>query len=852
MTAPPAARLRRLAVAIAALAFGAGAAFAPDGCAPPVAHAWPPPLDRRVAIPARDVALRAALEQVARAAQIHLSYSAELVPLEKHVCAGSGTAPAGDVLTALLEGTQLRPVVAAADQVALTPWRALSQGRATPHVLDSATVLDRVVVTGNVTAEPARDLAVAVDVLGGRDLERRQATTLSQALDGAVPGLWMWEQSPTSLLASYGSLRGASSFGVTVPKIYIDGIEVANPLLLAQFVPETIDRIEVIRGPQGAALYGSDAISGVINIVTTQGVESNGPRSAVRSNFGVGQTGYASGSPFAQSHAATFAAGTPLRSVNLALGLSTSGDYLPGAAAKQFSARGVARFIGDRTSLVVTGRFFGEDAGIARNPILANAVAAAKGASTRGAVRDATGVPQGEARDSTIGIPVDSGAPQTVRQYTVGATATFAQNERWTHTLVVGVDGYRLNNVVSDVGAIPTAADSALLAAAGGADRATVRLSTVAHVTPAAGTAMTLTLAAEHATLRDETRWTLGAAPAGTAAAAVQTPIVRWQHNTGLIEQATATFHDAFTLTEGLRFEQNDAFADPTQWRLLPMAGAAYVQTFGGATLKWRAAYGKGVRTPRALERGASSGTVSSAASATLAPEEQAGTEAGFDLVIGRAFTLQATRFDQRASGIVQQVATLHQGANGAAGTMESAGPRFSYELQNIGEIGNAGWELEAAWTVRQLRVAGTLSTVDSRVQRVAANYAGDLQVGDRVLGVPARTASVDVSWTAPLWTASVTTTGAQDWVNYSRLAIAQALLDGRHQQREFLGAQLRSFWRHYDGASHVRASLSRQLFPGVSMLLGVENLLNVQTGEPDDLTIVPGRTVSFGFKARF
>ena len=74
-----------------------------------------------------------------------------------------------------------------------------------------------------------------------------------QALfDGNVAGLWMWEQSPASLLARYGSIRGASSFGVSYPKMYIDGIEVANPLLLTDLNPASLDRVEIIRGPASA------------------------------------------------------------------------------------------------------------------------------------------------------------------------------------------------------------------------------------------------------------------------------------------------------------------------------------------------------------------------------------------------------------------------------------------------------------------------------------------------------------------------------------------------------------------------------------------------------------------------
>ena len=84
-----------------------------------------------------------------------------------------------------------------------------------------------------------------------------------------------------SLLARYGSIRGASSFGVSYPKVYVDGIEVANSLLVTHLDPDAISKIEVIRGPQGAALYGANAISGVMNIVTRQeGTPDGGARRA--------------------------------------------------------------------------------------------------------------------------------------------------------------------------------------------------------------------------------------------------------------------------------------------------------------------------------------------------------------------------------------------------------------------------------------------------------------------------------------------------------------------------------------------------------------------------------------------
>ena len=105
-------------------------------------------------------------------------------------------------------------------------------------------------------------------MIDGEELRLGGFGRLASALDAYVPGLWLWDQAPGSLVAQYGGVRGASSFSTSYPKMYIDGVEVANPLLVTQLDPDVVDRVEVIRGPQGSALYGSDAISGVINVIT--------------------------------------------------------------------------------------------------------------------------------------------------------------------------------------------------------------------------------------------------------------------------------------------------------------------------------------------------------------------------------------------------------------------------------------------------------------------------------------------------------------------------------------------------------------------------------------------------------
>ncbi|MBI4419509.1 MAG: TonB-dependent receptor plug domain-containing protein, partial [Gemmatimonadetes bacterium] len=222
----------------------------------------PEPLGRVVSFHASAITLRDALERFSATAGVRLTYSAEALPLDRTVCVALDSVSVREALEVLLDSAAAVPVAAGPDHIVLAPIRLTAAPPPMPQV-----TLDRIVVTGSAVGAAQKPLSLALSVVEGRELAQGSVGTLSQAVNAAVPGLWMWAQSPSSFVAQYGSVRGASSFGLSYPKVYIDGIEVANPLLIARLAPEAVDRIELIRGPQGAALYGADAISGVTNIV---------------------------------------------------------------------------------------------------------------------------------------------------------------------------------------------------------------------------------------------------------------------------------------------------------------------------------------------------------------------------------------------------------------------------------------------------------------------------------------------------------------------------------------------------------------------------------------------------------
>jgi outer membrane receptor protein involved in Fe transport len=445
-------------------------------------RAWPAPLDRPVTLHGRDLALRDVLDRLAVAARLRLSYSAELVALDRRVCVSYDSVAVGTVLTELLDGSVVAPVVAGDDQVVLAPAATRSGGtRAAQRA--SVSVLDRVLVTGTAVGTSARVITSSTDVIDRAQLAKQSAGggTLSETLNGVIPGLWVWDQAPSSVIARYGSLRGASSFQVSYPKIYIDGIEVANPLLLTEMSPDAVERVEVIRGPQGAALYGADAIGGVINVIMRHD-GADGEPAQIRGSVGVAHSAFATGPVLVQEHALNLRGGDNLRSSALSLSVGSVGSYVPGGRSWDARGDGGFRLVGARSMLTGTARFYTKEAGQGTNPLITPVQSPFMSQSEREPWRDG-GSPDRDRLASRSGL-----VTQSIREYTLGTTASVFANEEWTHALTVGVDGYRLSgDPTSLLTPIPSAADSALRAATGAADRATVRASSEGRFGSTAG-----------------------------------------------------------------------------------------------------------------------------------------------------------------------------------------------------------------------------------------------------------------------------------------------------------------------------------------------------------------------------
>src|SRR5687768_12424233 len=151
----------------------------------------------------------------------------------------------------------------------------------------SALNLTEVVVTGSAAPTERRKLGTSVASVDSTVISRAQAATVDQALQGKVPGAQITQNSggPGGGGLSV-RLRGTNSFISGSDPLYIvDGIIVDNGSAqladlgirsnpqnrLADLNPADIERVEIIRGAAAAALYGSRANNGVVQIFTKRG-----------------------------------------------------------------------------------------------------------------------------------------------------------------------------------------------------------------------------------------------------------------------------------------------------------------------------------------------------------------------------------------------------------------------------------------------------------------------------------------------------------------------------------------------------------------------------------------------------
>ena len=148
-----------------------------------------------------------------------------------------------------------------------------------------ATVLSAVTTTASGTQQLARENGASVAQISTDTIVLASVQNFSELVTARTPGVTISQSTGTSGEGARVRIRGANSMSLSnEPLLIIDGVRIDNtpesntigvggqsPSRLNDINPEDIESFEIVKGPAAAALYGTAAANGVIQITTKRG-----------------------------------------------------------------------------------------------------------------------------------------------------------------------------------------------------------------------------------------------------------------------------------------------------------------------------------------------------------------------------------------------------------------------------------------------------------------------------------------------------------------------------------------------------------------------------------------------------
>ena len=154
-------------------------------------------------------------------------------------------------------------------------------------------IIEEIVVVAEKRDENLKDLSQAVTVLSGEELDQKNVTTFVD-LSAIAPGVTVAKnEGYKTIISIRGIGNETNQNAIAAPSVayHLDGVYVASPFSLqTDFID--VDRIEVLRGPQGT-LFGQNSTGGAINVISkapsTEGFEMSGDLTAGNYNLKKGR-----------------------------------------------------------------------------------------------------------------------------------------------------------------------------------------------------------------------------------------------------------------------------------------------------------------------------------------------------------------------------------------------------------------------------------------------------------------------------------------------------------------------------------------------------------------------------------
>jgi outer membrane receptor protein involved in Fe transport len=726
--------------------------------------------------------------------------------------------------------------------------------------------LDQVVITGPMTPTEMKAVPNAMTVITASDIERRGITRIDQLFRGEVPALYAVNSGSSALLddvlmfsrgaTAISGISAGTAFSTNPIKTYVDGVELADAQYLSQIDPRTIERIEILPGPQASTTYGSNALNGVMQIFTKRGTPGR-PRVRISAISGILQNNLSSA--LAPSHTADgrVSGSRGIFSYDAGAAVDHMGAWTPAKKTTRFSGNGAVRmktghFIVDATMRV----------GKTRNLQHGDVRQVQTSWRESGLVQ-----PNGTAGISDPTVSMLDGR-------TAGLTVQYNPFHWWSHEISVGVDRANVEIEGVEPGFI-TVADTLLSYSRQKEKRVSERYTTTARLPIGRIAAATVTFGADH--WRTKSSFLSGSGLSIPDAIEASTSVENEPgKNSGGFIQAQLGIRDQLFVTYGLRGEWNPTYGDEAQPNYAPRYGVAYTRDVGPVTAKLRASYGRSTRPPAVRAKSNQAQTAptiialygqydSQIANSLLEPEFQRGSEGGLELYLGDRASLSITRYNQTVDNLINRVIPVDSVRSLApspqmADSHDDEGFGFIYVAQNlnIGTIRNDGWELTGSVNFGSFTTRGVYSWTRSRIIGVTPQYRNLLgtnilfQVGRSFDYLPEHTWSVSETMQTPRTTLAVTINGhgqiykGRDWLANSAFTTWR---DPYYKLRQNVPLNYRSL-----GKAHATGDFnaSHRFTSDIEAIVQVRNIANYYEQDMDITLASLGRQSRAGLRVSF
>ena len=194
--------------------------------------------------------------------------------------------------------------------------------------------MEKMVIGGNIMPIQRKATVASIAVIDRKTLESQHSQSIDLIYRGVVAGTNHiqagYETPQYNYFSGTVSIRGISDFsGYGILKVYVDGVQfAAGSYLLNTLDKNSIDHIEVVKGPSSSMLYGSRADGGVL-LIYTKKPALNTTNISLTSSAGWYDSKWQDKKPFRQLHAFTVSQGFENVSYMLAGDFNKYETYMP-------------------------------------------------------------------------------------------------------------------------------------------------------------------------------------------------------------------------------------------------------------------------------------------------------------------------------------------------------------------------------------------------------------------------------------------------------------------------------------------------------------------------------------------